>query len=203
MNEETVAAAYDARVAEYIALMGTLPQMADADREAIAAWCEVTGGVLLDAGCGPGHWSAFLAAGGREVVGIDISEQFLASARFRFPGVRFERASVRELPFADDSLGGILAWYSLIHLAPYEVPAVLSEFSRVLAPGGSLLIGYFRGERVEAFPHAVHPAHLWSEAALSASLEAAGFAVVERASRGRGPSEQGTRPHGALRARLL
>ncbi len=202
MSEGAVAAAYDARAAEYIALLGDVRQMADADRELIARWRDQTTGSLLDAGCGPGHWADLLRGGRREVVGIDVSAEMIASARSRFPGARFERASLGALPFADASFGGILAWYSLIHLPPEEIPTALRGLARVLAPGGSLLIGYFPGKEIESFDHAVHAAYLWPEAALTASLEAAGFAVAERHTRERTASEQSRRPHGSLVAVL-
>jgi hypothetical protein len=55
----------------------------------------------------------------------------------------------------------------------------LREFSRVLEPGGALLVGFFEGTAVEQFAHAVTPAYRWSVDAFNAELDSAGFDVVE------------------------
>jgi SAM-dependent methyltransferase len=199
MRDEQVAAAYDARAAEYIALIGSLDQMERADLALIGRWRDETPGALLDAGCGPGLWTAYLAEPGRDVIGVDVSAEFLAAARERHPGLRFEAASIRELPFPDGAFGGILAWYSLIHLPPDDVPAVIAEFARTLVPGGRLLIGFFDGEPGEPFAHAVAPAHYWSATALTALLGEAGLVVVHAERRDRDPGAVGSvRPHGAV-----
>ena len=36
---------------------------------------------VLDLGCGPGQWSAYLHSLGAEVVGVDLVEEFIAHAR--------------------------------------------------------------------------------------------------------------------------
>lgn len=202
MHDDTVAAAYDARAAEYIALLGSLEQLERADETLISRWCGQTSGVLLDAGCGPGVWCGFLADAGRDVVGVDICAEFLATARARHPGVRYTAASMRALPFPDETFGGVLAWYSLIHLPPEDLPAVLAELARVLTVGGRILIGYFDGAAGAEFPHAVIPAFLWSAEALTALLEDAGLNVLEVERRE--PRAGGSaRPHGALIAARL
>lgn len=201
-----VAAAYDARAAEYVALAGTIDQMDARDAAVIETWRDGTRGTLLDAGCGPGHWTELLARGGRDAQGIDLSAEFIATARSRHPGVAFDVGSFRDLALDDGCLGGILAWYSLIHTPPHDLPETLSEFARVLAPGGSILIGFFDGEPGERFAHAVAPAYFWSAEALSALLSDAGLEVVSSDHRGRRPGEISARPHGsvvALRAGTL
>jgi len=214
-SDAAIAAAYDARAAEYIEIAGSIDQMDAADRSLIGQWRDSTPGDLLDAGCGPGLWTGFLHDGlrddglrddalrddaSREVAGIDISAEFLVSARRRLPQLRFEQGSFRALPFDDASLGGILAWYSLIHTPPEDVPAILTEFARVLAPGGSLLIGYFDGTPREQFAHAVAPAYYWSTDALADLVAEAGFAVSAAEHRDREPGEVSARPHGAVTA---
>ncbi|MCM3780165.1 class I SAM-dependent methyltransferase [Microbacterium hydrocarbonoxydans] len=129
-NGHPVAAAYDERAAEYEAVGGRLSQMHPRDVATIRAWRDSTDGALLDAGCGPGHWTAFLAEGARDVRGIDLSREFFASARRTYPGIPFEAGSFHELSIPDAAVGGILAWYSLIHTPPAQVPAVLREFAR-------------------------------------------------------------------------
>lgn len=199
MRDEQVAAAYDARAAEYIALIGSIEQLEDADVALIARWRDETPGQLLDAGCGPGLWTAFLAESGRDVIGADVSAEFLAAARAAHPGLRFEAASIRDLPYPDGDFGGILAWYSLIHAEPEELPGMLAELARVTAPGGRILIGFFDGAPGEEFAHAVAPARYWSAPALAALLGDAGLDVVHAERREREPGAAGSvRPHGAV-----
>ena len=200
-SDAAIAAAYDARAAEYVALAGEVEQMDARDAASIARWRDDTPGLLLDAGCGPGHWTAFLAEGDREVRGVDLSAEFVETARRRHPDIAFDLGSFRELPFANGAVGGILAWYSLIHTPPDDLPAILDEFARVLAPGGRLLLGFFEGGPREAFAHAVAPAHFWSAEALGELVQDAGFELVSGERRARMPGEVSARPHGSLIAR--
>ncbi|EGD43026.1 methyltransferase [Nocardioidaceae bacterium Broad-1] len=184
MTMTEIGAAYDSRAAEYIDLFGAIDKLAEQDRDTITTWRDSTTGRLLDAGCGPGLWSQELATGGaRDVVGMDASAEFVAAARARYPDIAFQRADLAALPLADRSIGGILAWYSIIHTPPADLPAILSEFARVLTPGGSALIGFFDGEPGEAFDHAVHTAYYWSAEALGELLTAHGFVVAHASAR--------------------
>lgn len=200
MSESLVGHAYDARAAEYIELIGDVAQLADADREEIGRWADATKGRILDAGCGPGLWTGFLHAAGRDVLGIDLSEQFIAHARTQHPELEFVHGSFADLPAPDASLGGILAWYSLIHTPPAELPEILTEFARVLTPGASILIGYFEGAPREPFAHAITTAYFWTADALAERLEPAGFTLTASASRPRIPGEVSSRPHASVTA---
>lgn len=190
-----VAAAYDARADEYIELLGSVEQMSEEDRDTIGSWGRDIVGAVLDAGCGPGHWSDLLAEGGRrQVVGVDGSRPFIASARQRFPGVEFVVGDLGALPVATGSVAGLLSWFSIIHTAPDDVLGLLEEFARVLTPGGSILLGFFAGEAGARFDHAVTTAHYWSAEALGSRLTSLGF-VVERTGE---PHAPGARRHGEL-----
>ena len=196
----SVGAAYDARASEYIALLGDIAHTDARDRALIAAWRDATPGRLLDAGCGPGLWTRFLYDGGRDVLGLDVSAAFVSHARATYPGVPFEQGSFAELRLPGASLGGILAWYSLIHTPPAELPATLAEYSRVLEPGGSILIGFFDGTPREPFDHAVTTAYFWTPDALGEMLEQAGFAITSSERRARTPDEVSSRPHASVTA---
>lgn len=203
VTDDLIAAAYDPRAAEYAALLGDIAQTDARDRARIAAWRDATPGRLLDAGCGPGQWTRFLHDGARDVLGIDLSEEFIAHAGRAHPELEFRRGSFAALPLPDASLGGILAWYSLIHTPLSQVSAVLAEFARVVAPGGGILIGFFDGTPGEPFDHAVTTAYLWSADALQPLLEQAGFAVTSRERRERTPGEPSSRPHASVTATRL
>ncbi|MGB4137240.1 MAG: class I SAM-dependent methyltransferase [Microbacterium sp.] len=197
MTDAEIGAAYDARAAEYIALASG---MAVADVALITGWRDATPGRLLDAGCGPGQWTGLLHDGHRDAQGVDLSAEFIAAARRRHPCLAFEIASFRRLPFPDASFGGVLAWYSLIHTPPADLPEVLRELARVLTPGGGLLIGFFDGEAGEPFPHAVTTAYFWRADVLASPLEDAGFALTATESRPRLPGEVSSRPHASVTA---
>lgn len=195
-----VASAYDSRADEYIEKLGSVEQMAPRDRATIELWRRGTAGRILDAGCGPGHWSDVLSDGGRhEVVGIDASARFAASAQQRFPHVNFLVGDLAALPLTTDSAGGILAWFSIIHTAPVDLPAIVREFARVLIPGRSLLLGFFDGEAGAPFDHAVTTAYYWSAESLAKLLAPHGFVVESAASR----QDPGVRRQGELLARLV
>lgn len=83
--EARVAAAYDSRATEYVEIGGRIEQMDDRDIELIRRWRDETPGMLLDAGCGPGHWTRFLSGNGRDVIGVDISAEFLRTAGENHP----------------------------------------------------------------------------------------------------------------------
>lgn len=187
---EAVGRAYDARAREYVELFGDEERLAGADRDLVVRWRDSTRGLLLDAGCGPGQWTALLGHGGRRVLGLDVSERFLAHARDVHPGATFVRGSLHALPLADGSAGGVLAWYSTIHVEPEALPGTFDELRRVLSPGGSLLLGFFGGPPAEPFAHAVTTAYFWSADALGTLLVDAGFVVVEHHRR----REEGFRP---------
>jgi hypothetical protein len=52
----------------------------------------------------------------------------------------------RALDLADGVLGGIVAWYSIIHTPPQRLPVTFAEFGRVLSPGGHLLLAFQAGD---------------------------------------------------------
>lgn len=197
MTNPAAGAAYAERAAEYIDLFGSIEATDERDRELVARWAAGADGPVVDAGCGPGHWTDFLARQGLDAEGVDLAVPFLQHARSRFPDVRFRLAGLDDLGVPDGSLGGVLAWYSVIHTPPEEMDAVLAEFARAVAPGGGLLVGFCRGPRVEPFDHAVTTAWYWPVDELARRLDVAGFDVVETAAR----TDPGVRPHGAISAR--
>ena len=195
MNE--VAEAYGGRAAEYIELLGSVDAMHPSDRELIGTWGDRVVGPAIDAGCGPGHWTDFLARRGLDMRGVDLTPAFVEHARRRYPELRFATGSLDALDASDASLGGVLAWYSLIHHTPDAIGSALDEIARVLRPGGLLLIGFFDGSAVGEFEHAVTTAYRWPVADLSERLRASGFEIVESHTR----TGVGYRPHGAIVAR--
>lgn len=196
MTDVRVLHAYRARAADYTNALGAIEDMHELDRRRIERWAEEISGPVIDAGCGPGHWTDFLHKRGVDISGIDLVPEFIESARIRFPDVSFRVSSLRALDVADGSLNGVLAWYSLIHLTPAELPQILSEFARVLRPQGHLLVGFFDGAAGEPLDHAITKAYYWSVDQMVRLLQDSGFDVLEVETR----QDPGSRPHAAIAA---
>ncbi len=98
------------------------------------------------------------------------------------PHLNFTEGTMKALPFPDGTLASALAWYSMIHLAPMELPDVFAEFDRVLAPGGHLLVAFQStdGNVPEPFDHKVVRAHRWPIGRVAELAHRAGLAEVAR-----------------------
>jgi SAM-dependent methyltransferase len=142
-------------------------------------WLEVApGDRLLEIGFGHGRTIAWLAerAARGLVTGVDPSDTMLRQASRRnrraiaAGRVRLERGEAARLPVADASFDKVLAANCVQFWR--DLPAALAEVRRVLAPGGTLLIGIrvhdprrgrfaspgFREEQIEAVRRAVERA---------------------------------------------
>jgi SAM-dependent methyltransferase len=154
-------------------------------------------GPVADIGCGPGRVTAHLRGLGLDAFGVDLSPAMIDVARQDHPGLRFEVGSMTSLHLADDSLTGLLAWFSLIHVPDEEVPAVLAGFFRVLRPGGPLLVGFHAGEgsTLKTEGYGGHPmkvyVHRRSPRRVAAWLRAAGFTVEAEMEHHAGPTIEG------------
>lgn len=149
VNDDPLRAGYDAVAADYAREVGGELVHKPLDRALLAMVAELAaGGRIADLGCGPGHIAAFLADLGAEVVGLDLSEGMVSVARERAPTARFVQGDLRHLPFDQASLAGVIAFYSLIHLAPEDVPRAVREIARVLRPGAPAVIAFHRGDEV-------------------------------------------------------
>jgi SAM-dependent methyltransferase len=195
---ETVRDAYASVADLYIDLFGTSQKVHPDDLAFIERHLTIRPGAVLDLGCGPGHITGHLRSLGVDATGIDVVPEFIAHAKATHPDGRYLLGSIDALDAASGSVAGVLSWFSLIHLPPPDVDAVLAEFRRVLAPGGTLVAGFFEGEEVAAFDHKVVTAYRWPADGFSELLAAAGFTEVDRMHR---PSDGTHRPYGAIAAR--
>lgn len=193
----TVPTAYATRAAEYIHRLGSMAAVHPSDRALVDAWAAKLHGPVVDAGCGPGHWTAHLAARGLDVQGVDLTPAFIEHARAAALGIPFSVGDIEHLDYQDHQLGGILAWFSVIHHEPDRIAVPLTEFARTLRPGGLLLLGFFDGAAVEPFDHAVVRAYLWPASGMRRQLETVGFEIVSTHRR----SQPGRRPVAAIIAR--
>lgn len=94
---------------------------------------------ILDAGCGTGAaMKSFLSDIG-EVIGLDLSPHALSFCRLRGADP-LVRATVSNLPFKTNSFNLVTSFDVLYARTVPDVQAALKEFSRVLEPGGQLLL---------------------------------------------------------------
>lgn len=99
-------------------------------------------GLVLDAACGTGRHSAYLASLGHTVIGVDSSAAMLARAREKVPGGEFHEADLHDLPLPNGHVDLVVCALALMHVP--DIEPVLAEFVRVLRPGGSLVISDWR-----------------------------------------------------------
>lgn len=99
--------------------------------------------VVVDVGCGCGYSLPQLAQrfAPRELVGVDIDPQMLASARAEAQragiAAKLVESSSTRMPLADGSVDLLFCHQTFHHIV--EQDAALAEFLRVLKPGGLLL----------------------------------------------------------------
>jgi SAM-dependent methyltransferase len=200
VNSRDVRHAYSSLAQQYIDLLGSVEIVHPDDLLLIERHLGHLEGPVLDAGCGPGHLTAFLRSAGCDVTGIDPVPEFIAHARQTYPEARFEVGFMADGTRPDASVAGVLAWYSLIHVHPDELDRVLAAIRRVLTPGGALVMGFFRGLVCEPFEHKVITAYRWPMDEVAGRLASVGFVEVERSQR---EQEGERRPHAVIAARAV
>ena len=143
------------------ALLGLLP----------SAW------TVGDLGCGTGALLTELSPFVSRVIGVDASDEMLASARERAVGltnVELHQGTLEALPLRDESLDAAVLMLVLHHV-PAPVDA-LAEAHRVLKPGGRLLIVDMTAHDREEYRQKM--GHVWlgfSDDQLRRALAQAGF----------------------------
>jgi ubiquinone/menaquinone biosynthesis C-methylase UbiE len=175
--------------------------------DAFAGLIRIAGNTrVIDVGCGTGVAAALLNASGTKASGVDLSLNMLAQARRLNPDISFVVGSMTSLPIADGSVGGVCAWYSIIHIPDNHLPGVFAQFYRVLAPGGLVLLAFQVGDEplllTNAFGHDVHLTFIRRRPQWVANqLSRAGFKVYTELVRQ--PDDDGfeSTPHAYLVAR--
>ncbi|MBR0564548.1 methyltransferase domain-containing protein [Azoarcus sp. L1K30] len=116
---------------------------------AVREHCQLDGvrwdgsGRLLDFGTGWGRYARIFMHDFRpeNVVGVDVSEQYIDVCRETFPYARFE--TVTPLPptsLESDGFDLIIAYSVFSHLSAAASDAWIAEFTRILRPGGMIAI---------------------------------------------------------------
>jgi SAM-dependent methyltransferase len=141
---------YDTDASGYVGRVRGLLDGSPYLRASMALFAEL----MRDAGGGPcrrrqlrsGYVTHHLHDLGVDAFGIDLSPEMIALARRDYPDLRFEVGTMTDLDLADDSVTGVLAFWSGIHVPDQSLPGVFGQFRRVLRPGGPLLVGFHAGE---------------------------------------------------------
>jgi SAM-dependent methyltransferase len=141
-------------------------------------------GPICDLGCGPGQIARYLHRQGVKTLGVDLSPKMVAEAQRLNPDIQFHQGDMLSLPDAENSWGGIAAFYCIIHIPREQVVDALREMRRVLKPGGMLLVTFHIGEEIK------HMDEWWEKPVnldfafylpdqMEAWLKEAGFELVE------------------------
>lgn len=141
-------------------------------------------GRVCDIGCGPAQIARYLRDLGADSFGIDLSAGMLAEAHRLNPDLQFVQSSMLELGLGSQTLAGIAAFYSLIHVPRTQVGAALREMYRVLRRGGRLLVTFHLGSEdshhEEMLGHRVSlDVALFTTEEMCGYLRAAGWLIEE------------------------
>lgn len=114
----------------------------DTDLAVLERLVSPAGKDVVDIGCGGGALVRDLTGLGARVVGIEISESQLATARARDPGdgARYLVGRAEDLPLDDWEVDAAVFMRTLHHVPPPDLPAALGEAARVLRPGGLVYV---------------------------------------------------------------
>lgn len=114
---------------------------------ALEARVPLAGARVVEVGAGTGRLTKLLVDAGAEVRAFEREAPMLEVAREHAPGARLELADARELPLDDGVADAVFAGWVYGHLRLWmpngwrdEIAAALDEASRVLVPGGHVVI---------------------------------------------------------------
>lgn len=141
--------AYDHVAWKYFRLFHDEMEQKEFDRRLIGSFCKgfPRDAVFCDAGCGPTALiSRYLYRLGYQVFGIDLSEKCIEIARSNYPDIDFYLMDMANLSLADESVDGIIAFYSIIHTPKQVISQIFQECCRVIKDGGKLLVVVKEGE---------------------------------------------------------
>jgi SAM-dependent methyltransferase len=94
--------------------------------------------LMLDAACGTGRYSTYLAARGHRIIGVDSSPAMLAKARRKLPQSEFRDGDLEALPLEATSVDVAVCALAMVHLP--KVHRAVTELARVVRPAGRVII---------------------------------------------------------------
>jgi len=194
-REQVLAAGAAARDAAVVAAYDAVAEAYAEERQALAPFekwflariAELAGPHrTADVGCGAGAVTAFMAEEGADPLGIDVSAAMVAEAARRHPNIDVEVGDMRRLlrPTTAAGWGAVVAWHSLAHFAPSELPGIIRGLAEVLLPDGMLALAVQTGggmdRREEWFGQAVDLTFVRHDVAeVRKAVQAAGLGYIE------------------------
>ena len=99
--------------------------------------------IVLDAGCGSGRWTGFIANRAGHIDAVDPSDAVFAASRLLHSknNVRITQASIDRLPFHDQTFDFILCLGVLHHIP--DTQQALNDLVKKLKPGGNILLYFY------------------------------------------------------------
>jgi SAM-dependent methyltransferase len=97
---------------------------------------------VLEAGCGTGRVGRELARRGVEVVGVDLDEEMLGTARRKAPNIEWRLADLKNVDLGRSFDAIVLAGNVMIFLESGAEQAVITNMARHLQGGGLLIAGF-------------------------------------------------------------
>jgi len=139
---------YDTVAKEYAEAFSGEHEKKPKDQEVLRRFAQEIGErrPVWDFGCGPGQTTQCLNNLGVEISGLDLSEKILEQARSIHPEIHFQKGNILDLEFENDSIAGVVAFYTIVHFTGKQVDLACREVFRVLQPGGIFLLTFHIGE---------------------------------------------------------
>jgi len=97
---------------------------------------------VLDAGCGTGRVARELARRGVEVVGVDLDDEMLATARRKASHLQWHLGDIASVDLGRTFSAVVTAGNVMILLDPGTESAVVANLAAHLEPGGHLVAGF-------------------------------------------------------------
>lgn len=99
-----------------------------------------TNAKVLEAGCGAGIPVSQRLSERFQVTGVDFSEAQIERAKKNVPNATFLCEDMTKLNFPESTFDGITSYYAIIHIPREEHRPLLTNFHRMLKPGGFALL---------------------------------------------------------------
>jgi 2-polyprenyl-3-methyl-5-hydroxy-6-metoxy-1,4-benzoquinol methylase len=94
---------------------------------------------VLDLGCNTGYGTDMLFRSAKKVVGVDVSEKAIVSARNQYGhlGIEFHTIDGKTLPFSDEAFDVVVCFQVIEHIVDYII--FIDEIKRILTPEGVII----------------------------------------------------------------
>ncbi len=152
-SNEQVSKMYDDVSSSYNAMMATEIKLPIYNKVMTRLHDSITGlpGSIVDTSCGSGHMLVMYHEQfdqDRALIGVDLSPEMVAITSQRIGDyAKVVVSDMRELHLLENnSAAAVISFFALHHLDAAGIKAALTEWHRVLASGGQLVVAAWEGE---------------------------------------------------------